>query len=216
MSFFVSPFHPAAQRLFQHAPEKLQLPRKPIAERARLQADQRSISFSQALIGSTANSYSLWTNTFWLHRRLKSDNFSIEAHLVSHFGSLRPQTQVGLWLKEERENKYKAEIILANDPLDQETANNALLFCRSSFLLLDLDIDQRSELIYLRTLKAERRGVAGNALAALYGFARSISIRHITYSVSPGDNVNAKQFYFHMDFGRPNNIAWDSAVVTVR
>lgn len=216
MSFHVSPFHPAALRLLSHKQERTLQPRQPIAVRTQVQMRQRSILFGQALELSAQDSYQFGPNHFWIHRQLCSDNHGIEGHLVSSFSSLLSGTHFGLWLKETETGNYQTQIILAEEPLVQQTAINALFHCISSFLELDFTIDQRGGQIYLRTLKAERRGVAGKSLAALYAFARAISIGQITYSVSPCDNMNARQFYFHMDWGLPNNMNWDSAVVNVR
>ena len=88
------------------------------------------------------------------------------------------------------------------------------MFNKHVVLELEFTIIQRNNEMYLRHLRSQQPGLGGPTLAALYNMARRLGIQEINYSVMPFA-IEAKQFYFHTDFGAPTNEAWDKARVRV-
>lgn len=69
--------------------------------------------------------------------------------------------------------------------------------------------DQRE--LWICEVNSRGNGSGGPALAALYNVARDNSLRNIQFAAHD-NNSNALQFYFHLDFGKPQEegaVRWE-------
>ncbi|MBN2058305.1 MAG: hypothetical protein JW782_05880 [Candidatus Saganbacteria bacterium] len=200
MGFHLCPLKAQVQRLFKNEPERLRLPRQPISERAAQARRLRHIS-PEAALGHVAQAeFSLSGNHFRIENKLAIERPDLISLAISHFGSIARQVDLELKFISEGSDEPMVIASLFDQAGSQaRTAWSRLVLTRIEFQIIPLD-----NRLLLYNIQGSGEKLAGAALIALYNIARDLGLEQINFFIKRG-NVNAKQFYFHMDFGKPEH-----------
>jgi len=207
MSFNVCPFDPKAASLapFQTAGKRI-----PLAERAARAARERSISLEQARAHCHLDEFDLGGNHFQIIRMEKHIAAELISLAISHLGSAFKDRTIGLYFSRSRNNFYYVIVKVAPSGIKFSSSlygpASTLIprFFNPGLLNLEFSISSNNVGLDHIAVKSRGQGQGGKALAALYNIARELGISFITYFVQE-QNVAAKRFYFHLDFGAPTN-----------
>ncbi len=204
MGFHMYPHDLRVQSLFRGSPKKLLKTRIPIAERAQITAQNRSITYNEALRCCKGQNFTLGTNHFSLFNSSEIAEEKLKATVISHFGSIFKNSYVGMWFDDHPNQILGFTLKAAEEPVKfRKTALE-----EKEFFRLDFKIFFSTEMLWFWSISSKTEGFGGKALGALYNIGKDLGLGKIEYSVMPG-NVPFIQFLFHTDFGKPINENWD-------
>ncbi|MDD5382996.1 MAG: hypothetical protein PHH60_05010 [Candidatus Margulisbacteria bacterium] len=191
--------------LFSNSPDKFLRRRQPIDERARLAAQERSISYQLAQQLCTESVFFHGPSRFALFNSLPAAENRLAALVVSHLGSIFQNKHIAIVMKPD-EKGFPSISVFATDTWIAlpDQAEDATSF--NSRFLLEFKVHASWGDLHLEELRSKDGGLGGKALAALYNICRELGLPKITFSVDPC-NSNGRQFYYHIDFGRPKQYA---------
>ena len=197
------------QTLFKNNPAGLARKRIPIAERALRQRLNPAITSPMASPYFHNTNFALGTNQFEVTANrnvLTRDLFKLT---VSHFGSVFDSSFVHMLLH----NPFPGAgtfVIKAFQPLNSPKSVTLSDFSgKNPIGNIDFNFNTINQTLFLSDINSDTKGLGGRLLVSLYNFAVDLRASEINFSVW-GDNMNARQFYFHMDFGRPVSIIPDT------
>ena len=186
MTFHLSRFNPLVKSLFKGQEKGLDRRRIPIAARAKQSKKLGDIPLREARRLCDKPLFTLAGTNFELRGQFDERSRAIAAQVVSHFGTAFR----GHHLKIETFGDDIYTVTASAHPQEE------VLFT------LDFDIDQANESIHMGNIESQRSGFGGRGVAALYNTAKSDGLGIINFVVTP-DKIHAKQFYYHTDFGAP-------------
>jgi hypothetical protein len=187
MAFYICPFNKITRQLFRANPKKFRRNRKPLA----LRAGQARL---KAAVSANKNTFSITGH--------KSDAAQrIAQNIEKHFGAIFDGKKINIDIKYHQKDESFTVVITVTD-------NSPRTPVLSAFFTLFT----RNKMLYLMNINSE--GYGGQGTIALYNLAKDFGMKEITFITST-ENRNAKQFYYHMDFGRPTDGSWARWEVTL-
>jgi hypothetical protein len=197
--FNLCPLHPYSQAILKRAPIRAPKTRVPIAERARKAYEGRTISCETALEYCQKTRFALASSEFEIFPKARMLDHTLTALLISHLGSLFPDSRIGIWVKDDLLRSQSIIIIVTRKP--NALPLRPLVKCTSSSdrLYLEFLVHYRSQSLQLAEIASREECAGGKGLVALYNLARDLGLKTIPFNAA----YDAEPFYFWMDFGEP-------------
>lgn len=192
MGFHLCPVDPRVQKLFRSKPELLCKKRIAIQERATRARENLSIPKEAVLQALRSSDFSLATNQFHCLGATTNINNNVLAACLLHIGSQFKGAHIYFW--EDKESKRPQLNLLVTESAIPGIKKTDKI---KHLIKLEFSFDNKNNLLVLDWVDAPIKNIAGNVLAALYNFAKDTGFSAIGYYGA------AKQFYFHIDFGKP-------------
>lgn len=207
MAFNICPAHWKVQNLFKACPEKLLRTRTPLPIRATEAYKNRTVTPQMALKFATQNLFELGTNRFDLENNSRSAHEGLIALTLSHFGSAFRDSFIFMWA-EDTWRMHPSITIKAFRGLSTMNGRIPKLDQEADLLgRIEFVASYTDNCMILGTLRSEQPGCGGRMLLAAYNTAKDLDLKNIDFYVET-NNTNAKQFYFYMDFGAPQDHIW--------
>ncbi len=186
--------------------------RMPISERARL-AVRTPITPETISAHFDGNPFRIGTNQFSLSNKSNFLGADLFAKVISNFASIFENAFIYIWAEED---KYGVTFVTlraesAGDKFNLRTPSsnsNKHLLGRIEF-----KFDREDNQPIICDLRSPKGNHGGKMLVAMYNLAKELGMKTIAFRV---ENRKAKQFYSHMDFGRPTpgKPYWWEVIVT--
>ena len=205
MSFYMCPLNPIVARWSSGANGAFSKARTPIAVRARSVRDSLTIGCHDLPSLNVVQKLEIGTNQFHVLKFCRHLGNRPLLLSISYFGSLVDNAFLNILAGYDEMDDLPTVSVKAY-------RKNVKVFCNSPAsvseddLLGSIGFTLNYEDMTMTAYSVESRvnGHAGRFLGALYCIAKELGFSVINFEVEK-DNIDAKRFYFHTDFGRPLN-----------
>jgi hypothetical protein len=194
MSFKLCPYSLEVRGLFAQARHRLLQPRQTLRQRADDLKHHRRITDHRARQFIGRERFQLNHNRFQVNLSSPMEIDQLLTPLISYFGSITRGRNIDIKVAGPETQDLNCLIEI----YDRTKLRHALV---------EFDLFPDQDRLIINFISGSSTGLAGRSLVALYNVAREIKIGLIGYYIVP-ENLASKQFFYHMDFGRPKNEDW--------
>ncbi len=200
--FRICPLEPFVQRLSLHSGKGAASVRVPIAERALIQRLERGAAVPDIARSLGRGSFRQGDNIVSLTGSLEQIIPEHAALAAEHFGPVFDRSAVQISMSGESDNVCAISVkgFALPGKAAPRTAEGLAQKFSSGLILFDVNFPMAS--IFMSTLESRLSGTGGRLVTALYGIARDLEMRTITWNVYR-KRIDSLRFYYHIDFGRP-------------
>jgi hypothetical protein len=201
--FHLCPLDPRVEKLFERHPERLTR-RIPIAERARIARKELSISYAEALGLCQSKSFTANGSRFVLLGRPEQTDTRLTALVISHFGSILQGAFVAIGIRPDASGHPVVSIFATTEEKNLPRDFSSLDVNPEDIMFTEFEVIRGGGRMWGRMIKSNQKGLGGRIMAARYNLARDLGLKTIRYEVA-AENIQARQVFFHADFGKPEN-----------
>jgi hypothetical protein len=193
MGFHICPLNVKVAEWFRTAPEKLNYSRIPIARMVR-------VDLSEATALVKQSDFRAGFNRHLISGQEALGDLRPLADLVSHLSGVTLGATFRIWCQQQEDGEKVFTVMGSKQPRSYpERSINALLEPNDLFRL-EFKLNASRKQLWLAGIDSQQPGMGGQLLSVLYNIALDLGTERIEFA--PSATMNAKQFYFHLDFGR--------------
>ncbi|MFA5113755.1 MAG: hypothetical protein WC529_05630 [Candidatus Margulisiibacteriota bacterium] len=199
MGFHICPFNPMVAKIFAAAPEKLLHTRIPIAQRAEIASRMVRVDLAEAAALVKQSDFRAGFNRYLISGQEKLDDHRPLAALISQLSSVTLGATFRIWCEQRAAGSIFFSIVGSGAPRTYPDRHMEITLQPKDLFLLEMEFSSANSLLWLSYVESQQKGMGGKLMSVLYNTALDLGTARIGFA--PSATANAKQFYFHLDFG---------------